>query len=213
MTHGKLILLSGTVCSGKTSIVNALQTVLDEPYLHVDIEQYLRMAQGHGENAVLWPPASTCRTQGEYDDSTTALAAQLVANMHQSIVALVCAGHNVIAEHLLLEASWLRACALQFCTLSAWFVGVRCPVAVTEQRAGRRGRHLQEQVRVQFERVHTHGIYDLEVDTSVSDPLECALQIQNRLQTQPAPLALAWLQAYTSPAKHRGWLRLGNCWS
>ena len=34
----------------------------------------------------------------------------------------------------------------------------------------------------QTDRVHTHGIYDVEVDTSVHSPMECALQIRSALK-------------------------------
>jgi chloramphenicol 3-O-phosphotransferase len=36
VNKGKIILLNGTSSSGKSTLAEALQSVLDEPYLHID---------------------------------------------------------------------------------------------------------------------------------------------------------------------------------
>ena len=61
------------------------------------------------------------------------------------------------------------------------FVGVLCPLAELERRERGRNR-MQGLAKWQFDRVHAHGTYDLQVDTSVSDPIECALQIKEALR-------------------------------
>jgi chloramphenicol 3-O phosphotransferase len=194
MTSGKLILLNGTSCSGKTMIATALQTLLAEPYLTVSIGQFLCVR------------STGAAPQGD-DGGSATVSAQQVANLHQTILTLANAGHNVIAEHTLLEPAWLRACATQLEVLTPLFVGVRCPLEVVERRAALCGCLQLEQVRTQFAQIHTPGVYDVEVDTSVLSPAECAAQIVHRLNAWP-PHALAWLKAYTSPAKQRAWLRL-----
>ncbi len=175
---GKLILLNGTLCSGKTAIAIALQSLLAEPYLTVRIEHFLSQ-----------PPA------GGDPDVAAVLDVQQAANLHHTILALTSAGHNVIAEHTLLDPTWLQDCATQLEGLTPLFVAVRCPLAIAEQRAASVGCRQVKQVRGQFARVHAHGVYDLEVDTSVLSPEECAAQIRRRLQTGPAPQALTLLHA------------------
>jgi chloramphenicol 3-O phosphotransferase len=194
MALGKLILLNGTSCSGKTTIATALQTLLVEPYLIVSIGQFLCV---HSTGAA---------PRGDGGVSAT-ISAQQIANLHQTILTLTSAGHNVIAEHTLLDPAWLHACASQLEVLTPLFVGVRCPLAIVEQRAASCGCRNLEHVLLQFDRVHTPGVYDLEVDTSVLNPAECAAQILHRLKAGP-PHALSWLKAHTSPAKQRAWLRL-----
>lgn len=194
MTPGKVILLNGTSCSGKTMIATALQSLLAEPYLTVSIGQFL------------CTPSTGAEPGGDAGIDAT-IGAQQVANLHQTILALAEAGHNVIAEHILLERAWLRACATQLEVLAPLFVGVRCPLAVVEQRAASCGCRDLDPIRSQFGQVHMLGVYDLEVDTSVLSPEECATQIMHRLNAGP-PHALSWLKAYTSPAKQRAWLRL-----
>lgn len=58
------------------------------------------------------------------------------------------------------------------------FVGVRCPLAVLEQRERDRGDREIGLARYQFDRVHRHGIYDLELNTSVLSVAECVAKIQ-----------------------------------
>ncbi len=184
MTPGKLILLNGVAGSGKSSIATALRAALPEPYLAISISDALCVS-----------------TQ----DPAPALATQMVKDMHHSILALLQSGQNVVAEHTLCEPAWLRSCATEFYSLCAWFVGVRCPLDTLEQRA-RTGARQPAQLQAQFERAHTPGVYDVEVDTSRLSPTECAALIQQRMVDAPTPLALSWLNAYTAPNKSRGWL-------
>jgi chloramphenicol 3-O phosphotransferase len=44
--------------------------------------------------------------------------------------------------------------------------------------------------------VHTPGVYDLEVDTSLLRPEECAEMIQRRLRDGPPPSAFQKLAAW-----------------
>jgi chloramphenicol 3-O phosphotransferase len=77
------------------------------------------------------------------------------------------------------------------------FVGVRCPVEVALERRRatwggvgyNEGGTVADPVRLWHEAVHRPGIYDLEVDTSVLRPEECADLIAGRLAEGPPPLA------------------------
>jgi chloramphenicol 3-O phosphotransferase len=44
-----------------------------------------------------------------------------------------------------------------------------------------------------YDRVHAHGIYDLELDTSKTSPRECALQIKTVLESKVPPGAFGRL--------------------
>ena len=54
MNKGTIIILNGTSSSGKTSIVKALQEVLDEPYLDAGIDKFLFMLPKRYLNEPLW---------------------------------------------------------------------------------------------------------------------------------------------------------------
>lgn len=57
-----------------------------------------------------------------------------------------------------------------------------CPLPVLEERErARADERTPGQARAQFDRVHTFTVYDLEVDTSILSPEECAARIKERL--------------------------------
>jgi chloramphenicol 3-O phosphotransferase len=190
---GKIILINGTSSSGKTSIVRALQDRLAEPYLEAGLDKFIWMLP----RRYLDRPLS--------DDvlglAVTAGAAghRLVAGMHRTILALSQAGLNVIADHVLVEPAWVAECARLFSEPPALLVGVRCPLAVLEERERSRKDRTLGQARAQFEAVHAHGLYDVEVDTSVSTPDECAQQIEAWLARGEAPSALRQLRDRLEP--------------
>ncbi len=128
-------------------------------------------------------------------DRAGSVGHQLVAGMHQAIAALALAGVNVVADHVLVEPDWLRQCIRLFSPLPAYFVGVRCPLDVLEQRERERRNRTWGQARLQVDCVHAHGIYDIEVDTSINNPEECARQVIARIRSGDPPTAFSRLKA------------------
>lgn len=184
MTQGKIILLNGASSAGKSSIVRALQSILDEAYLEAGIDKFLFMlpndylTKAHlwhqvigyeqGENGALVPKV------GDHGH-------QLMRGMHRAIAALAQSNNNVVADHVLLHPSWLDDCLHVFEGLEVLFVGVTCPLEVLEAREKERGDRTLGQARGQAEIIHQNCIYDLEVDTSILTASECAEQIKVRL--------------------------------
>jgi chloramphenicol 3-O phosphotransferase len=189
MTPGTIILLNGASSSGKTSIVKALQHILEEPYVDAGLDKFLWMLPARYLERPLWDEVLGLA------DRAGPLGHQLVSGMHQAIAALSLAGNNVIADHVLVEPDWLRQCIRLFSPLPAFFVGVRCPLEVLEQREQARRNRTWGQARVQYDLVHAHGIYDLDVDTSISSPEECAQKIRERIRYGDPPFAFKRLQA------------------
>jgi chloramphenicol 3-O phosphotransferase len=188
MERGKIILINGTSSSGKTSIVRALQDRLEEPYLEAGLDKFIWMLPRRYLDRPLWDDvlglAATAGKEGH----------RLVAGMHQAIAALAAAGINVIADHVLVEPAWLEECVRLFGDPPALLVGVRCPLEVLEERERARKDRTLGQARLQFEAVHAHQLYDVEVDTSVSTPEECASQIGAWLARGETPGALRRLR-------------------
>jgi chloramphenicol 3-O phosphotransferase len=189
MTPGTIILLNGASSSGKSSIVKALQDNLEEPYVDAGLDKFLWMLPARYLERPLWDEVLGLA------DRAGPLGHQLVSGMHQAIAALSLAGNNVIADHVLVEPDWLRQCIRLFSPMPAFFVGVRCPLEVLEQREQARRNRTWGQARVQYDLVHAHGIYDLDVDTSISSPEECARKIRERIRFGDPPFAFKRLQA------------------
>lgn len=189
MPSGTIILLNGASSSGKTSILKALQDILEEPYVDAGLDKFLWMLPARYLEPPLWDDVLGLADRAGH------LGHQLVAGMHQAIAALSLAGVNVVADHVLVEPDWLRQCIRLFSPLPAYFVGVRCPLEVLEQRERERRNRTWGQARLQVDRVHAHGIYDIEVDTSINNPEECARQVIARIRSGDPPTAFSRLKA------------------
>jgi len=185
---GKIIILNGTSSSGKSSILKALQDALSEPYLEAGIDKFIFMLPKRYLERPLWDEVLGLA------EKAGPVGHDLVSGMHQTIAALSKAGNNVIADHVLVEPAWVQECADLFGDLPAYLVAVRCPLGVLEQREKDRENRTLGQARAQFDLVHAHALYDLEVDTSVSSPEECAQQIKRHIEAGNPPKALRQLK-------------------
>jgi chloramphenicol 3-O phosphotransferase len=187
VTPGTVIILNGASSSGKTSIVRALQEVLDEPYLDAGLDRFLWTLPKRYMERPLWDEVLGLAVEAG------PVGHRLVFGMHRALVALVAAGNNVIVDHVLVEPAWLRDCAMVFNGARAFLVGVRCPLEVLEQRERERRDRTLGQARAQHRLVHAHAIYDIEVDTSVDSAEACALQIKEWLRGGGSARALKHL--------------------
>ena len=179
MENGKIIFINGASSSGKTSIVHALQNLLEEPYLEAGIDKFIFMLPERYLDRPLWDDVLGLATKAG------SAGHRLVGGMHRAIRELSLAGMNVIADHVLVEAAWAQDCAELFSDLPAYLVGIQCPLEVLEQRERSRKNRTFGQAKLQFEVIHKFVLYDLEVDTSLISPDECAQRIRARL-SEPA---------------------------
>ncbi len=142
-----------------------------------------------------WPGIGL-RPGGERPDLEP-LVLDLYLALYDSIVAHSRRGLNVVAEFGHHDAysrprDIFRRCARRLEDLPVLLVGVHCPLEEIMRRrnAGANGSTyvtgtpadpVPEPVRHWEEAVHRPGIYDLEVDTSISSPEACAELIRQRL--------------------------------
>jgi chloramphenicol 3-O phosphotransferase len=188
MRPGKILILNGTSSSGKTSLLEALQTTLDDPYLNAGLDKFIWMLPSRYLDRPLWD--EVLGLAGEAGP----VGHRLVSGMHHAIAALSRAGNNVLADHVLVEPGWVRECADTFAGLPAYLIGVRCPLEVVEEREKARRDRTLGQARTQFDLVHSHGVYDLEVDTSVESVDACAERIKAYLRAGSEPSAFQRLR-------------------
>jgi chloramphenicol 3-O phosphotransferase len=105
--------------------------------------------------------------------------------MHHAIAALSKSGINVLADHVLVEQSWVDHCAGLFSKLPAYLIGVQCPLEILENRERNRKNRTLGQAKLQYSAIHKFTVYDLEVDTSVLTPEQCAQAILARIKESP----------------------------
>jgi chloramphenicol 3-O phosphotransferase len=179
MGNGTIIIINGTSSSGKTGILRALQDLLEKPYLEAGIDKFIFMMPGRYLERPLWDDVLGLA------DKAGASGHALTRGMHRAIQALSKAGNNVVADHVLVESDWAKDCANLFADLPAYLIGIQCPLDVLEQRERSRKNRTLGQAKLQFPVIHKYTLYDLEVDTSILSPEECARRIQSRLGEPP----------------------------
>ena len=220
MDHGNIVLLNGTSSAGKTSIAKALQDLMDTPYLHTGTDHFLPrvphkyfevsdgMHPATAEYFLLVYPGGAARAVAGREGGEAVYGhgiltevrigpggLQLLAGMYRSIAALAAAGIDVIVDTVIHDRRVLKAAVDAFADCRVLFVGVKVPRAVAERRERERGDRGPGGARAFYDLVHAHAIYDLELDTSLASPVECAGQIKQALhQDQPHQAGHALVQ-------------------
>lgn len=178
------MVLNGAPRSGKSSIVAAIQDSFDGIWMNLGVDVFARQV-----TPKRYQPGMGLRP-GEKDHALYPLQPALYAALYDSIAAHSRAGLNVVSDVGHHRPEILVDCARRLEGLPALFVGVHCPIEVIMQRrnASPAGTYATGSVgdppppvRRWQEQVHVPGIYDLEIDTSVLSPTECAEAIQRRL--------------------------------
>lgn len=201
MTCGKIIFLNGTSSAGKTTLAYALQEQLDEPWIHIALDQFRDglPLKYRGLNA----PAGTTGEQGlnvvPIDNSYTNIrfgrVGKTVLNgMRRAIASMAHAGNNVIIDDIILQPEFLDDYLYVLKDLEVVFVGVKCPEEVLDDREQARPGRFPGTARGHLGVCHAHNVYDVEVDTSIYDPQECAARIIN-FMTNSRPSAFEQLSS------------------
>jgi len=195
---GWIVVLNGAPRSGKSSIVAAIQDWDDGPWMNLGVDVHVRHV-----TPPRYRPGIGLRPGGERPE-LEAWVPVFYAAFTDSIAAHSRLGLNVVADFGIHDAYSAplgipRDCARRLLGLPALLVGVRCPVEeiMRRRRAGQAGREgeyvagsaeepVPEPVLRWQREVHQPGIYDLELDTSVLSPEDCAAAIRQRLD-DPAP--------------------------
>ena len=178
-----IIFLNGTSSSGKSTLLRGLQQELDPPFLELGLDKFIWMLPRRDFDQPLWDEVlRKADTAGE-------MGYQLVHAMHRSILAAVNTGFNILADHVLVEPDWVRDCAALFHCSNAYLVGVRCDLNILEEREKARKDRTLGQARLQYEKVHAHGIYDMEVDSGKHSAEENVQKIISFLNTGTPPEA------------------------
>jgi chloramphenicol 3-O phosphotransferase len=166
----QVIVLNGGSSAGKSGIARCLQSVLPDPWLSLGIDKLIEAMP------TLSPTAATgieFASDGEVIVEPEFWA--LEAAWMTGLAAMAGAGARIILDEVLLggaagQQRWNAALT----GLSVFWVGVRCDEAIAIAREVARGDRIAGMAASQAQRVHQGVVYDLEVDTSHTEALECA---------------------------------------
>ena len=151
---GRIIFLNGASSSGKTTLAKALQSQLPLPFWHYSIDHF------RGDDIL---PMARIRS-GEFP--WPGLRQAFFDGFHASIPALVGAGNNMLLEHIVEDEMWLKRLVRLLAGLDVFFVGLHCSLPELEKRERARGDRPMGDARADFSKVHTHCVYDLELDSN-----------------------------------------------
>ena len=188
---GQIVILNGAPRSGKSSVAEALQAQADTAWVILGVDASVR------STPEMLRPGIGLRPGGERPDLEDAVAASY-ARLFDSVAAQARLGAHVAVDAGLHESysrklSVRAGAARRLAGLPVLLVGVRCPLEVIWQRRsaswGQDHKTADASLRAAVERwqdaVHAAMPYDLEVDSSVSDPAGAAERIAARLAGGP----------------------------
>ncbi|MFA6527525.1 MAG: hypothetical protein WCT20_03830 [Candidatus Babeliales bacterium] len=191
-----IILLNGASSAGKSSIVKALQTILDGLFLGMSVDKFMSMVpanyQGFGAKA-----AQMWSWEKGFDDRGSKLMTlnvgprgnSYVLGMYECVRIMAVRGFDIIVDDVCLDAELLRQIAQLLEPFPVYFFGITCQLDVLEQREYQRGNRVVGSARAQYEVVHNPYTYDLTVDTTMTSAHDCALQIKAFIENNAGPQA------------------------
>jgi chloramphenicol 3-O phosphotransferase len=176
----RIVLLNGVSSVGKGSVAKALQRIASRPMLHVQMDAFLEMlpAGMFGD-----PEGYVFETTVEDGKPVTAVHSgpvlvSALRGMREAVAGMADAGNDLIVDEVMWEAETLTDYRWQLATFDFYVVALVAPLGVIEQRERERGDRTLGLARWQYDKVHAGMVYDLELDTSVASPDDCALRIK-----------------------------------
>lgn len=188
---GTIVLLNGAPRSGKSSIARAMQERLPGVWINFGVDATMAM-----QPAAIHPGIGL-RPGGERPDLEPTVQL-LYGALFDSIAAYSRAGVNVVTDIGIHDAysqplGVLGDAARRLGGLPVLFVGVKAPIETIMARRDAdprdgyyaAGEDVPTPVRLWQEAPHVHGVYDLEIDTSMTTPEQAADAIGTMLQEWP----------------------------
>jgi chloramphenicol 3-O phosphotransferase len=188
---GKCIYLNGPTSAGKTSIAQELQILLEELYLHVQMDAFISMLPSHylgsseiAKQGVYWKKAYNTEGQEIVEIELGPIAKRLRQSMYDCWVTLLNSGHNLILDDVNFDKEEVDTLKQLLRDYHPTFIGVKCDLAELERRERQRGDRDLFTARAQYPVVHRNVIYDYEIDTTSLSAIECSKQIKSYLNTR-----------------------------
>lgn len=169
----QVIVLNGGSSSGKTRIARSLQDVLPEPWLAFSIDDFVDAMP-----SALQASDAGLEVTADGGVSVGPDFMRLEAAWMAGLAATARAGARVVVDDVFLggpgsQERWRGALS----GLDVLWVGVRCEAAVAAAREIARGDRAHGMAEKQAETVHEGVAYDIEVDTTRTESLDCARTI------------------------------------
>ncbi|MFD7661640.1 chloramphenicol phosphotransferase CPT [Streptomyces sp. NPDC059788] len=177
-TRTDVVVLNGGSSSGTSTIVRQLQGLLPRPWLTFGVDSFIEALPP----SLVTPEASAAAPGlGLAPDGSITVGPvfrALQTDWQEGVAAIARTGTGVLLDEVFLgggagQERWRRTLK----GLSVLWVGVRCAPETAAAREAARGDRVTGMAKSQAELVHQGVAYDIEVDTTDTDPLTCAHRI------------------------------------
>ena len=173
----QVIVLNGGSSSGKSGIARCLQAVLPDPWLAFGVDTLIQAMP-----ASVQMSAAGIEFAADGEVTVGPEFRVLEAAWIEGVAAMARAGARIIVDEAFLggaasQRRWQNALD----ALRVLWVGVRCDSAVAEAREVARGDRVVGMAAAQAALVHQGVTYDLQVDTTHTEALDCARAIAARM--------------------------------
>ena len=173
----QVIVLNGGSSSGKTGIARCLQAILPQPWLSLSVDNLvaaLPPSLTDSGSGIAFGQQGEVVIGGGFREIEVAWMA--------GVAAMARAGARIIFDDVFLGggASQERVRA-GLKGLEVLWVGVRCAPGIAARREITRGDRAAGMAAAQANMVHQGVVYDIEIDTSHAESLDCARSIAARV--------------------------------
>jgi chloramphenicol 3-O phosphotransferase len=185
---GKVILLVGPSCAGKSTIARAIQQTASDPYLVLSLDGLFASVDDR------WGSGGAFRDAGfayahDTDGSTRVVYGDvgrgMLQGMRQAVAAYARAGVNVVFDDMLLDETALPAWAGALVGVDALLVRLTAPFELLLERETTRPHRRTPGLVAGHKPLHDAIDADLVVDTAANTPAEAAALVLN---AQAAPM-------------------------
>ncbi len=187
----KIILLNGAGSSGKTSIARSIQLLSDEQWVTFGVDTFIGMTpyQSPGKDYEYFDFVPGENERGPLMSVQPKPSGDKLFGAMADFAALLASrGNNIIIDEVLFSDQQLKSYVDKLIDHTVYFVGVKCDLAVMQEREYLRRDRAIGLSNDQFERVHKDTYeYDLEVDSSRTPVFEMAKCIIKFIKETQAP--------------------------
>lgn len=186
VTLPDVILLNGVSSAGKSSLTAALQDRLPAAYIRMGIDDFIfersPVRWFGSEEGLRFVP----RDDGLVDVVYGAETLRLHRAFHRSVRACVAEGLRVVVDEVILTRGILGDWVEALTGTDVFFVGVHCSAEELSFREAARRDRTRGTSLAQLDKVHAHGTYDLEIDSTAASTSALAGEVLAALHTRPA---------------------------
>ena len=173
----QVIVVNGGSSSGKTGIARCLQAILPEPWIRLSVDDLvdaLPPSLLDSDSGISFGQQGEVAVSGGFRKVEAAWMA--------GVAAMARAGARIIFDDVFLSgAESLERTRAGLAGLEVLWAGVRCDPVIAAGREIARGDRAAGMAASQADEVHKGVVYDVEVDTSHTESLDCARLIAAHL--------------------------------